>query len=241
MHQETADLINKVVQGLDIDRKAGKETNFSVVYGMGPDSFAYKLNSAMKVLVRKGEMTEEEYQKKKKSVREAEQIIDGYFKAYPGYAAWKDKEVNKAKKYGRVRTFTGRMRPIPEFKSKKGYGAAVRKVVNSKIQGGAGDLMKLEISRLYQLFQENPHWDAHLLMIVHDEFVIEAKLEYIHEAKTAVKESMETVWPSCTVPIKADIDAFWNWGGMKGGSSQIPEFENSFLSQLTEGFWGDLV
>lgn len=112
---------------------------------------------------------------------------------------------------------------------------------NTAIQGGAGDLMKLEISRLYQLFQENPHWDAHLLMIVHDEFVIEAKLEYIHEAKAAVKESMETVWPSCTVPIKADIDAFWNWGGMKGGSSQIPEFENSFLSQLTEGFWGDLL
>ena len=241
-HQETTDGINASVPGLNIKRSQGKIANFAILYGMGPDSLQETLNAALKSEVRKGKITEAEYQAQRVTRKMAEDIISGFDKAYPVFAQWRDHVVQQAKTRGYVRTFTGRFRPIEEFnrKTKEGvpymgkgdFGYGSRKAVNTKIQGGAGDLMKRNMVRLTDLFR-NQGYDAHLLLVVHDEFVIECRLDQIHRCAKEVEVCMETVWPNCKVPIAAEVECLTAWSGMKGHSGYIRE--KSFVEQVLTG------
>ncbi len=237
IHQETATRISAVVAGLTVTRSQGKTLNFGVLYGMGADKLAYTLNTDLKKQVMKGKLTQQEYDERKLTKQQAQAIIDGYYKAYKGYKAWSDAMVDKASRNKFVRTFTGRVRPLPEFNNKKEYYSAARKTVNTAIQGGAGDLMKRNMVRLFKMFLEE-NLDAKLLMVVHDEFVIEAKLSKIHKIAKRVQWCMETVWPTCSVPIKAEVQCLRTWGGMKGHSGYIKKA--NYFTKLIKNRYGRL-
>jgi len=210
LHQATADSVSKLV-GLSLSRQQGKTLNFAILYGMGGDSLAYTLNAELKKKVRKGEITQEEYKKQAITVEQAEKIIDGYYIAYSGFADWSQREINKVKANDfYVRTLGGRIRQVNELKNRKTYGSGCRIVINTKIQGGAGDLMKLAIQQIDNAFKELG-LDAHLLLVVHDEYVIDASDADYKEAYRVVEDIMVNIFPNCRVPIACDGGAYDNW------------------------------
>lgn len=105
-----------VARRLGIPRRGAKVVNFGVLYGMGPDKLAHTINV---------------------STKEADRIINiDYLRTYAGFAAWKVKTENFAKRYGFVKNIFGRIRRLPnatkgplERTPKEFYGA-LRQSVN---------------------------------------------------------------------------------------------------------------
>ena len=217
VHQETADNVYKQT-GVKLTRSQGKTVNFAILYGMGAESLAYSLNAGLRAMVKKGTMTREEYKKGMITQHQAEHIIRGYMGAYYGFTAWGKREVANSKRTGWVWTLGGRRRPVPELKNQKTFNAGARIVVNTEIQGGAGDLMKLGIIKLDKLYLEKKY-DAKTLLYVHDEYVIEVRKNQANDCLKDVVQLMQNIFPQCSVPILCEGDIFPNWAGLKQGKA----------------------
>ena len=181
---------------------------------MSPISLAYRLNSKLKEAVKLGSITQSEYALKEVTEKVAKQIIDGYYSAYQGFTDWGKHEIYQAKQTGWVWTIGGRRRPVPELFNKKTYSAGTRKVINTIIQGGAGDLMKLAIIKLRNMYRDKGY-DAKTLLYVHDEFVIEVNNKHATECLHDVINLMQNIFPACDVPILCEGDLFDTWDGLK--------------------------
>ena len=234
VHQETTDNINKAT-GLQLKRSDGKTVNFAVLYGMSAISLAYSLNKELKKLVKGGKMTPAEYTKLNISVPTAQKIIDGYYQSYSGFANWGRVEVQRSTQTGWVWTFGGRRRAVRELKNRSTYNSGVRKTINTIIQGGAGDIMKLAIMRLDEMYAEKGY-DAQTLLYVHDEFVIEIKDEHKDAGLKDVIHLMENIFPACEVPILCEGNIFDNWDGLK--SKAVPKVKGikvgNYIKLLTQ-------
>lgn len=229
IHQETADRIGAIA-GLLLTRQQGKTLNFAILYGMWADSLMATLNEQLKEMVKEGKMTAQEYRLGMITKRNAEKIIKGFYTAYSGFDRWCKEEIANAKAVGYVRTIGKRIRKVPELYAKQTAGEGSRIVINTKIQGGAGDLMKIAIRKISNHI-EAKMYDARILMVVHDEFIIEARKNISHRLFAEVKIIMENIFPNCTVPIKAEGDIFGNWAGMKNGSKGIKK--NDMLKNIS--------
>jgi DNA polymerase-1 len=233
LHQATADKVGKLA-GVDLTRQQGKTLNFGIIYGLQGDSLAYMLNMELKKKFKKGLITREELDKQLISVKQAQAMVDGYLAAYNGYSRWAQQEVQRAQANNCVvRTLGGRARQVLQLKNKKEYGAGFRRVINTKIQGGAGDLMKYGIQKIYKEFEARG-WDAMLLMVVHDEFVIEAREDIMFEVYDCVVDIMRHIFPKCRVPIDCDGGIFDNWG-KKGRDYMKPE-EKKKVNKNTQNY-----
>lgn len=213
VHQETTDRINNQT-GLSLARGDGKTVNFAVLYGMSALSLSHRLNAKLKEAVKLGLITPAEYALKEVTEKVAQTIIDGYYQAYNGFDAWGKQEVYYAKQSGWVWTIGGRRRPVRELYNKKTFSAGQRKVINTIIQGGAGDLMKLAIVKLEKMYLEKGY-DANTLLYIHDEFVIEVKDSQAEACLKDVIDLMQNIFPACDVPILCEGDIFDNWDGLK--------------------------
>ena len=218
IHQETTDNVNNLV-GLNLNRGQGKTINFGVLYLMGAESLAYMLNKQLRKEVKEGTISLEQYNEQFVTKEIAQQIIDGYFNTYTGFAQFVKDEANNVRKEGWSWTLGGRRRPVPELRQKGKYGFGLRKAVNTPIQGGAGDLMKLAIIKLSRMYNELGY-DATTLLYVHDEVVIEVRDDQAETCSTEVKRVMETIYPPCVVPIVAEGDIFTDWAGLKQGNAE---------------------
>lgn len=183
--KELTDMDNKCLRL----RGLAKGVNFGIIYGRGSRSLA------------EGEGITE---------KEAIKYIDDYFKSFSGVKAFIDHTHKTAKKYGYVRSLTGRKRRLPKIYSER-FGevkSAERQSVNSKIQGSAGDIMKLAMIDLE--YNVLPKFNADLLIQVHDEVIIHCPEEHAEECKEAVRESMINA-VQLRVPLDVDIRISDNW------------------------------
>ncbi len=105
-------------------RNRAKAVNFGIVYGISPFGLAAQLGIAQ---------------------AEAREYIERYFARYAGVKAFIDKTLEETRRTGSVRTFFGRLRPIPDIESRNANqrGFAERTAVNTPLQGTAADLIKL--------------------------------------------------------------------------------------------------
>ena len=216
IHQETTDSINKQFN-LTLTRGDGKTINFAVLYLMGADSLAYTLNKELKKRLKEGTITMDEYKKLIVTKRIAQNIIDGYFNTYTGFRQFIQDETAESRNTGWVWTMGGRRRPVYELRKRETFGIGQRRTVNTIIQGGAGDLMKLGIIKLGRLYREK-NYDASTLLYVHDEYVIEVKEEQAEDLLVDVVSLMENIYPPCSVPIKCDGGIYDSWAGLKQGT-----------------------
>tara|TARA_Y100000034_G_scaffold29728_1_gene36188 strand:+ start:58294 stop:60303 length:2010 start_codon:yes stop_codon:yes gene_type:complete len=215
IHQETTDNVNARV-GTKLDRGQGKTINFGVLYLMGAQALAFMLNKALKKAFRKGDITRDEYDEQYVTEAVAQSIIDGYFDTYVGFTQFIKDETAFVKHSGWSWTLGGRRRPVPELNWKGKFGEGRRKAVNTPIQGGAGDLIKLAIIKLFEYFW-NDNIDATCLLYVHDELVVEVREDLADEVSEKMKFIMENVFPDCIVPIIAEGGIFDDWAGLKQG------------------------
>lgn len=199
-----------VARRLGIPRRGAKVVNFGVLYGMGPDKLAHTINV---------------------STKEADKIINiDYLRTYAGFAAWKVKTENFAKRYGFVKNIFGRIRRLPnatkgplERTPKEFYGA-LRQSVNTIVQGSGADMVKLAMIKMATRFKEEGI-DAHLVLQVHDEVLVEVSIPDMYRAQEIVIDSMENA-VKLSVPMLVDGKIITNWAEMK--DDDMPSFPLRF-------------
>ena len=191
--------------------------NFGVLYGMGVGKYV----NTFKV-----------------SKERARQMIDDYHKVYSGFAKWKESTETFAKRNGYVRTIFGRIRQLPEaskdpfHRDDAAYFGALRQAVNTVIQGSGADIVKKATIAMCRKFKER-NLDAHFLLQVHDEVLIEARIDQMFEVERIVIDCMENT-VKLDVPLLADGKILANWGEMKDDDVvSLPyRFDYSIYSSL---------
>lgn len=89
---------------------------------------------------------------------------------------------------------------------------AERQCVNARVQGGASSLTKLATIKIFN-DEEMKKYDAHLVINVHDELLMECKEEFAEECAKRLSYDMISVASDygIDVPMKCDADTFKWW------------------------------
>jgi DNA polymerase-1 len=175
-------------------RNRAKAVNFGIVYGISPFGLAAQLGIPQ---------------------AEARDYIDRYFARYTGVKAFIDKTLEATRKTGSVRTFFGRLRPIPDIESRNPNqrGFAERTAINTPLQGTAADLIKLAMIALDRKLAERK-LKTRMVLQVHDELLFEVPVAEAAEVEQLVRAEMEGVI-QLKVPLVADLAFGPNWRDMK--------------------------
>lgn len=198
---------NDVTGGQRSDAKA---VGFGTIYGKTPYGFTKDWYSDKEDLIIGYDPTgspllNENY------IRESEEYIKKFFRAFPGVKEYIEKCEQQCFQNGYVRTLIGRKRRLPGIYSSKlsHKNKAKRQAVNTKIQGSAGDYIKMA---QILLFREFHHKGIKQRIQVHDEII--ASIPYDMEEEVGrVKEVMENVVP-LNVPIETEPMVVKSWGMM---------------------------
>lgn len=192
IHRSTAALVfhtpfEEVTQE---QRRKAKAVNFGIVYGIS----AFGLSRDLRI-----------------GKKEAQKYIDDYFLAYPKMKLFLDKLVTEGKEQGKVTTMFGRMRPVPEIASgnfmQRQFGERI--AMNSPIQGTAADIIKIAMVRVHDRLQAEG-MESRLLLQVHDELLIEAKIEEVERVKELLQEEMQQA-AKLAVPLEVDMHTGNTW------------------------------
>ncbi len=175
-------------------RARAKAVNFGIVYGISPYGLAVQLGIDQKV---------------------AREYIERYFDRYKGVRSFIDETLEVVRREGAVRTYFGRVRPIPDIQSRNPNmrGFAERTAVNTPLQGTAADLIKLAMIRLDAAIREQG-LRSRMTLQVHDELLFDVVPEERDVMEALVKREMEGV-AAFRVPIVADIGVGDNWRDIK--------------------------
>ncbi len=189
IHTVTASQVFGVLpeQVTSLQRRHAKAVNFGIVYGISEFSLAEDIGV---------------------SRYEAKSYIDSYLANYHGVRDYMKKVVEDAREIGYTLTMYGRRRYVPELKSANFNirSGAERITLNTPIQGSAADLIKLAMIRVDQALAEN-FPEAHLLLQVHDELIVECPEEIAQQVATLISKEMEQV-AQLSVPLEAEA----KWG-----------------------------
>jgi DNA polymerase I-like protein with 3'-5' exonuclease and polymerase domains len=149
---------------------------------------------------------------------EARRVYRAWHNTYPGVRRWGDRTKEKCRERGYVRSLYGRKRRLPgiNFRDDKLRSYAERQAVNHPIQGTAAEIAKIALIQVSDVIQP---YDAHLVLQVHDEFVIECAENVATELVPLILIAMEDVRfndePVLNVPLVVDINVGSNWADAK--------------------------
>lgn len=175
-------------------RSAAKTMNFAILYGMG----AYTLSKQLG-----------------KSVKEAKEFIDNYFKRFPEIKNTKNFILFQAREKGFVSTINNRRNYIGDMEGGSYFvrQGIERAAVNMPFQGSAADIMKIAMNRIYERIKKE-NLDIKILLQVHDEIVCECPDEIAQTGAKLIKEEMENAY-RLKVPLVAECKTGKNWADMK--------------------------
>lgn len=149
---------------------------------------------------------------------EAEGIIQGYFKAYPGLKKYIKSAGDFAVQNGYSTTVSGRRRyyNVPSRDDEKydtKMGAIRRKGANAPIQGAAADVTKQGLCNFFYALEDGGY-DARLLMVVHDEIVCEVRKDQSKEVAKLLEDSMikgfYDFFKQVPMNVDACVDNYWH-------------------------------
>src|SRR5262249_54841597 len=171
-------------------REGAKGLNYGLVYGMGAEGLAGRIES---------------------TVKEAEALIERYFTAYSGVERWLNNAAETAVRERRSRTASGRLwiyHLDPMDRSQ--LGALKRIGKNAPIQGSASDIFKRAMTLLDQALLSR---DAQIVNSIHDEIVVECDESIADEVKQLVVRKMvegaKEFLPRVPVEVEAVISDAW--------------------------------
>lgn len=154
------------------DSSIAKTVNFGIVYGMDALDLQKKLQAAGT------EVTE----------NEAKEIIEQYFKAYPGVAKYlRDVSIQGLKNL-EVRSLSGRLIKFESLRTKTERSNIRRESKNLPIQSLCTDMIKIAMTNIFRQLEPK---SVKFINTVHDELVFECAEAQADEVKNIVKEEME--------------------------------------------------
>lgn len=176
-----------------------KTINFGLAYGMGP----HKLSDTLGI-----------------SVKEASELIDKYFSAFPNIKKFLEMLGRFGKMNGYIRTFKpfkrkrffdywdGPNTPMKEL------GMIERASKNTPIQGASADMTKLALIKIHNYIQDNDLSDrVKIIMTVHDQIDTICKENMAEEWKDRMTELMEDAALTIVTNglLKADTNISKTW------------------------------
>jgi DNA polymerase-1 len=170
-------------------RRAAKAINFGLMYGMS----AFGLARALGV-----------------DRTEAAEYMTRYFTRYPGVHGFMESTRGQAHRDGYVQTLFGRRLYLANLASRNHAlrQGAERAAVNAPMQGTAADIIKRAMISMAQWLDGRD--DAHMLMQVHDELVLEVRADAVATVRSAVIERMSGA-AALAVPLLVDVGTGKNW------------------------------
>lgn len=194
---ELACTIEEVKNLFKPQRYGAKSINFGLVYGLTE----YGLSKDPKLNM---------------SVTEAKAFIDKYFTKYPGVKDYANGQIAFARENGYVQTIFGNRRPIPDINHPNKWirQSAENKAMNTPIQGGASDIIRLAMVNLRKETAKPENSYLKCVMQIHDEIQGECPIEYAVRGAMLLKEVMEQPVPGLdgVIPIIAEPAIGKIWG-----------------------------
>lgn len=192
IHRATAaKIFHEPLENVTADqRRKAKTANFGMIYGISTFGLSARLQ------IPRGE---------------AKEIIDGYFRTFPGVRRFMDESIEQTRRRGYVTTLFGRRRLLPDINSRNAVvrGYAERNAINAPIQGTAADIIKIAMIRVFRRFKEEGI-RSKMILQVHDELNFDVLPEELPAVTRIVKEEMEGAY-SAAVPLVADFGSGANW------------------------------
>ncbi len=192
IHARTAsEVLGVAPDRLDAEaRRRAKVINFGIIYGMGPQRLAGELGISQNA---------------------AGDYIKRYFERLPGVREWFERTLAEARERGYVATMYGRRRYLPDLNGPQGgaRAQAERIAINTPIQGGAADLIKLAMVRLHSVICDRK-LAARILLQVHDELLLEVARDSLAAVSDAVRREMEGA-AALRAPLKVELKSGANW------------------------------
>jgi len=159
------------------------------------------------------------------SVEEADELLQGYMNAFPGIRKFIERAHYDACHKGYVKTIFGRVRHLGECKAlfdkyghdllnprwarsrglseeRSRFKNLLNNAVNFQIQGTAGHIMNRAMLLTARKFKEH-NFNAHIVMTIHDEQIIEVQEDQVVEAAAIIKWSMENAVDIAPIKLKA--------------------------------------
>ena len=176
------------------ERNRAKESNFGVLYGLGPRGLSERLGVPF---------------------LEATDFIDRYRSLYPKVFFFLEAVIKETRQRGYAETLYGRRRYIPEINSGSPVvrAASERAAINMPVQGTAADIIKKAMIDIDAVSKGKSH-EIRMLFQVHYELVLEVKKEDVWKWTDVIKDKMEHT-AHLRVPLKVDAKAGKNWKDME--------------------------
>ncbi|HRI78178.1 MAG TPA: DNA polymerase I [Cyclobacteriaceae bacterium] len=173
----------------DMRRKA-KEVNFGILYG----STAFGLSQNLRI-----------------SRTEGAELIESYFKEFPGIKRYMDDSINYAREKEYVETILGRRRYLRDINSRNitTRGFAERNAINAPIQGSAADIIKIAMVNIFRWLQKEK-LKTKMILQVHDELVFDLHKDEEAIVKSRVIELMKHA-VVIDVPMEVEVGIGKNW------------------------------
>lgn len=153
----------------------------------------------------------------------AQALIDRYFSKARKLKEWLENQGRFALTYGYSQSIRGRMRfyrlPDPSHPNYDDLASQIRRYAgNQPIQSSCVDLLKPAMSRIY-LALRGGVWnaprvcDAHFLLTVHDELVLEARTEHVGIVSGTMTDCMLSIYNELVtgIPTKVDVSVADYW------------------------------
>jgi DNA polymerase I len=171
-------------------RRKAKEVNFGIIYGISAFGLAQNLNI---------------------SRTEAAEIIESYFREFPGIKRYMDESIQTAREKEYVETLFGRRRYLRDINSRNltMRGFAERNAINAPIQGSAADIIKIAMIRIHD-WMEKENLRSRMIMQVHDELVFDVHKEEQEKVREKVIELMKHA-VALEVPMEVEAGFGSNW------------------------------
>ncbi len=171
-------------------RSRAKTANFGIIYGISSFGLSERLNIGRK---------------------EAKELIDGYFKSYPGVKIYMDESIRKAREMGFVTTMFGRKRYLRDIHSHNQVvrGNAERNAINAPLQGSAADIIKIAMVRIDNRMKSEKY-SSKMILQVHDELIFEVKITELEKLKEMVLYEMSNA-VKLDIPLLVEGGTGNNW------------------------------
>lgn len=197
LHTYTASLIYKCAMEIvtKLQRGVAKNLNFGIIYGIGVMKFSIQAGIPFD---------------------QAESIMDFYLRqAYPLMGQFLEDQGCNTLAFMYAKTLSGRVRRYAGDLTDKQFRSSVqRNGKNMPIQGSNADITKRALALIYKQIVKR-HWvsDVKMVLVVHDESLLESKPQYAMEANEMQKEQMLIAEREFLkrVPSKVDSDITIQW------------------------------
>jgi DNA polymerase I len=177
-------------------RGRAKTINFSILYGISRWGLAKRLES---------------------TPDEAQQLIDAYFKRFPGISAYIQETLASVKEAGFTTTLFGRKCWFPRISSQSQAErqGSERAAINAPIQGTSADIIKRAMVRMLPALAEAGLPNVKMLLQVHDELVFELPEGDVAAASKVIEAVMAGAAEplvKLSVPLGVEIGTGSSWG-----------------------------